>query len=143
MAGAGSVQHAMKDDAQALQTLQSMPPSSYQMAMRDPGFQTTVASIYQAQNRLDVAQDILEKSVSTQMTAGQKPSTAVLLQLAGIYLSRNNAQAAYPDLPQDTDRRSRSGRCVEGACHDSARHGPRSGGAGAGAADSSCGAAAA
>jgi tetratricopeptide (TPR) repeat protein len=104
------VEHALKDDARAVETLQSMPPSSYQMAMRDPGFQTTVAAIYQDQNRLDVAQDILEKSVSTQMTAGQKPSTAVLLQLAGIYLSRNNAQAAYPiyrkiltDDPQRAD----------------------------------------
>jgi tetratricopeptide (TPR) repeat protein len=86
----------MKDDARAVETLQSMPPSSYQAAMRDPGFQATVASIYQNQNRLDVAQDILEKSISTQMTAGQKPSTALLLQLAGIYLTRNNPQAAFP-----------------------------------------------
>jgi predicted Zn-dependent protease len=90
------VQHALKDDAAAVQSLQTMPPSSYQQAMRDPGFQATVASIYQAQHKLDIAQDILEKSVSTQMTAGQKPSTALLLQLAGLYLSRNNAQAAYP-----------------------------------------------
>ena len=90
------VEHAMKDDAQAVDTLQRMPPSSYQLAMRDPGFQQTVASIYQSQNKLDIAQDILEKSISAQMTAGQKPSTAVLLQLAGLYLTRNNAQAAYP-----------------------------------------------
>ena len=90
------VEHAMKQDDLAVQALQSMPPSSYQMAMRDPGFQTTVASIYQSQNKLDIAQDILEKSVAAQMQAGQKPSTAVLLQLAGIYLSRNDAQHAYP-----------------------------------------------
>jgi tetratricopeptide (TPR) repeat protein len=38
------VEHAMKDDARAVETLQSMPPSSYQAAMRDPGFQATVAS---------------------------------------------------------------------------------------------------
>ena len=90
------VEHAMKQAAQAVQTLQAMPPSSYEIAMREPGFQTTVASVYQNQNRLDVAQDILEKSVAQQQAAGQKPSTAVLLELAGIYLSRNDAQHAFP-----------------------------------------------
>ncbi|WP_260704943.1 cellulose synthase subunit BcsC-related outer membrane protein [Edaphobacter flagellatus] len=104
------VEHALKQDDLAVQALQSMPPSAYQMAMRDPGFQTTVASIYQSQNKLDIAQDILEKSVATQMQAGQKPSTGVLLQLAGIYLTRNDAQHAYPiyrkilaDDPQRAD----------------------------------------
>jgi tetratricopeptide (TPR) repeat protein len=90
------VQHALRDDAQAIETLRTMPPAIYQLAMRDTGFQATVASIYQAQNQLDIAQDILEKSVSAQMQSGQKPSPAVLLQLAGLYLTRNNAQAAYP-----------------------------------------------
>jgi tetratricopeptide (TPR) repeat protein len=90
------VQHALKQDPQALQTLSGMPPSSYGAAMRDPGFQAMVASIYQGQNRLDAAQQILEKSVSAQVSAGQKPSTAVLLQLAGIYLTRNNPQRAFP-----------------------------------------------
>jgi cellulose synthase operon protein C len=89
------VQHAMNDDLVALQTLKSMPPASYQSAMRDPGFQILVAGIYQSRNKLDIAQDILEKSVSQQMAAGQKPSMAVLLQLAGIYLSRNQPQEAF------------------------------------------------
>ncbi len=90
------VQHAMKQDDQAAQSLSTMPPSVYQVAMRDPGFQTTVASIYQSLNKLDIAQDILEKSVKAQTAAGQKPSTAVMLQLAGVYLSRNNPQQAFP-----------------------------------------------
>ena len=102
------VQHALKEDPQALQTLQSMPPSSYQKAMRDPGFQITVASIYQSQNKLDIAQDILEKSIAQQTAAGQKASTAVLLELAGIYLSRNDAQHAFPIyrqvLSENSDR---------------------------------------
>jgi tetratricopeptide (TPR) repeat protein len=102
------VQHAMKADPQALQTLQTMPPSSYEMAMRDPGFQTTVAAIYQSQNRLDIAQNILEKSIAQQQAAGQKPSTAVLLELAGIYLSRNDAKHAFPIyravLTENSDR---------------------------------------
>ena len=90
------VQHAMHADPQALQTLMSMPPANYETAMKDPGFQTTVASIYQSQNRLDAAQEILERSVNAQIAANQKPSVPVLLQLAGIYLSRNNADKAFP-----------------------------------------------
>jgi cellulose synthase operon protein C len=39
------VEHALKQDAQALETLESMPPANYDQAMRDPGFETTVASI--------------------------------------------------------------------------------------------------
>ena len=90
------VQHAMHEDAQAVQTLMGMPPTTYETAMKDPGFQTTVASIYQSQNRLDAAQQILESSVNAQIAANQKPATPVLLQLAGIYLQRNNADKAFP-----------------------------------------------
>jgi cellulose synthase operon protein C len=90
------VEHAMKQEAQALETLESMPPASYDQAMRDPGFETTVASIYQAQNKLDIAQSILEKAIAQQTTTGQQPALGVELQLAGLYLSQNNARQAYP-----------------------------------------------
>ncbi len=90
------VEHALKQDPQALQALTGMPPPIYESAMRDPGFQQTVASVYQSSNRLDAAQEILEKAIAQQTAANQKPSTALELQLAGIYLSRNNTQQAYP-----------------------------------------------
>ena len=90
------VEHAMEQDPQALQTLESMPPASYAKAMRDPGFEATVASLYQGQKRLDVAQDILEKSIAQQVSSGQKPSVPVELQLASLYLERDNPQQAYP-----------------------------------------------
>jgi cellulose synthase operon protein C len=90
------VEHAMKEDPQAFQSLQAMPPATYEIAMRDPGFQATVAGVYQNQNKLDIAQDILEKSIAQQQAAGQKPSTSVLLQLAGIYVARNDARHAIP-----------------------------------------------
>ncbi len=90
------VEHALKQDAQALETLESMPPANYDQAMRDPGFETTVASIYQAQNKLDIAQSILEKAVAQQTMTGQQPALGVELQLAGIYLAQNNARQAYP-----------------------------------------------
>ena len=90
------VEHANKNDALALQTLESMPPSSYDAALRDPGFISTVASIYQAQNKLDVAQGMLEKAIAQQNTAGQKPPAPLLIQLAGVYMLRNDPQHAYP-----------------------------------------------
>ena len=89
-------EHAMKQDAQAVQALESMPPSAYEASMKDLGFQATVASVYQGTHRLDAAQQLLEKAVAQQTAANQKPSVGLELQLAGIYLSRNNPQQAYP-----------------------------------------------
>ena len=101
-------EHAMKSDEQALQTLQSMPPPNYEAAMRDVGFQSTVASVYQGANKLEMAQQVLEHAVTQQTAANQKPSVGLELQLAGIYLSRNNTQQAYPIyrqvLAENSDR---------------------------------------
>ena len=90
------VEHAMKQDAQAVQTLQSMPPDLYEAAMRDTGFETTIASIYQEGNKPEVAQQILERAITQQTSANQRPSVPLELQLAGVYLARNNPQRAYP-----------------------------------------------
>ena len=89
-------EHAMKNDPRALQTLESMPPATYDAAMRDGGFQSTVASVYQGANKLEMAQQILEHAVAQQTAANQKPSVGLEMQLAGVYLSRNNTQQAYP-----------------------------------------------
>ena len=89
-------EHALNQDQQAVQTLESMPPAVYAKVMRDAGFEATVASLYQTNKRLDVAQDILEKAIAQQTSSGQKPSVPVELQLASIYLERNNPQQAYP-----------------------------------------------
>jgi len=102
------IQHAMKEDPQALQSLQAMPPSTYDAVMRGPGFQITAASVYQSQNKLEIAQDILEKSVAQQTAAGKRPSAAASLALAEIYLSRNDPQRALPIyravLSENSDR---------------------------------------
>ena len=90
------VEHAMNQDDEALQTIESMPPAVYSKSMTDTGFEQTVASIYQTAKRLDVAQDILEKALTQQTTAGQKPSVPAEVQLAGIYLQRDDAKQAYP-----------------------------------------------
>jgi tetratricopeptide (TPR) repeat protein len=93
-------QHAMGQDQQALQTIESMPPASYAKVMRDAGFDVTVASLYESQKRYDVAQEILEKTIAQQVSTGQKPAAATQLQLAGVYMERNNSQAAYPIYQQ-------------------------------------------
>lgn len=90
------VEHSMKEDPQALQSLQAMPPVTYEVAMRDHGFQATVAAVYQNQNKLDIAQNILEKSIAQQQAAGKKPSTPLLLELASIYTARNDTRHALP-----------------------------------------------
>jgi tetratricopeptide (TPR) repeat protein len=94
------VQHAMGQDREALGTVESMSPSNYAAAMRDPGFEVTVASIYQAQKKLDVAQDLLEKAVAQQTEAGQRPSIGMQLQLAGLYVERGNPKLASPIYQQ-------------------------------------------
>jgi tetratricopeptide (TPR) repeat protein len=94
------VQHAANQDAQAVQTLDAMPPDVYSAAMRNGGFDDTVASVYQSQGRLDVAQDILEKSLQQEAANGEKPSVTAQTQLAGIYLQRGNPAQAYPLFQQ-------------------------------------------
>ncbi|HEY0309159.1 MAG TPA: tetratricopeptide repeat protein, partial [Acidobacteriaceae bacterium] len=89
------VQHAMGQDAAAVQTLESMPPSGYDTALKDTGFLSTLAAIYEQQNQLDVAQGFLEKAIAMDASAGQQPPVALQLQLAAIYLKRGSAQDAY------------------------------------------------
>lgn len=89
------VQHAMHNDTQAQQTIESMPPSVYEQAMHDTGFLGTAASVYAAQNKPEVAQTLLEKAVAQQTNAGQKPSDSLELQLAGIYAQHGESQRSY------------------------------------------------
>lgn len=88
--------HTMHDDAGAIQTLESMPPVVYDQALRDPGFLGTAAAIYQSQNKYDIAQSLLERAIAQQNTAGQRIPAPLQLQLAGLYLQRNDAAHAFP-----------------------------------------------
>jgi tetratricopeptide (TPR) repeat protein len=112
--GLTRVQHGMGHDQEALATVEGMPPSSYAAVMRDPGFEATVAAIYQAEKKLDVAQDLLEKVTAQQTGAGQKPSVGVEMQLAGIYVERGNPKLAVPIYRQVvTDDPSRADAWAE------------------------------
>ncbi len=94
--GVINTQHSMHNDAAAIQTLESMPPGVYDQALRDPGFLGTAASIYQAQNKYDIAQSLLERAIAQQQTAGQKVPVPLQVQLASLYLQRNDAAHAFP-----------------------------------------------
>ncbi len=94
------VQHGMGHDQEALATVEGMPPASYAAVMRDPGFEATVAAIYQAEKKLDVAQDLLEKVIAEQTGAGQKPPVGIEMQLAGLYMERAEPRLATPIYQQ-------------------------------------------
>ncbi len=94
--GLVSTQHTMHNDAAAIQTLESMPPGVYDQVLRDTGFLGTAASIYQAQNKLDIAQSLLERAITQQQASGQKVPVPLQVELAGLYLQRNDAAHAFP-----------------------------------------------
>ena len=94
------VRHALGHDDAALKTVESMPSATYTAAMREPGFEVTVAAVYEAEKKLDKAQDVLQQAATQQTSAGQKPAVAIEMQLANIYTERGNPQLAYPVYEQ-------------------------------------------
>ncbi len=94
--GLVNAEHAMSNDAVAMQTLESMPPAVYDQALRDPGFLLAAASVYQSNGKYDLSQSLLERAIAAQNTSGQKVPVSLQLQLASLYLQRNDAAHAYP-----------------------------------------------
>lgn len=88
--------HGLGRDAEALQRLQDMPPATNAIAMLDPEFIAVVASTDRAQKKIDEAQDLLQKAIAQQTAAGQSPSVAIEIELAGIYMDRGTPQLAFP-----------------------------------------------
>lgn len=118
------IQHEMKDDAHALQTLQTMPPDLYETAMRDGGFQATVASVYGGANHPELAQAILEKAIADHAAVNQKPPLTLQLQLAGTYSARNNLAGAltiYRHILAESPDRADAWKGLLSALHSSGR----------------------
>ena len=88
--------HSLGNDLDAYQALQTMPPTNYQAAMQEPGFATTVASIYISQGHDDLAQSVLEEFLANQQANGQKQFVAAQVTLANLYLKHNNTEKAFP-----------------------------------------------
>ncbi len=93
--GLVSAHHELTEDSQAIADVEKMPPSTYEAALTDVGFLSMLGSIYQQANQFDIAQGLLERSAKLQIAAGGQPSLQLQLQLAAIYLQRNNTDQAY------------------------------------------------
>ena len=93
--GLVSARHELGQDAQAITDVEKMPAATYESALGDPGFLSMLGAIYQQANQYEVAQGLLERSAKLQIAAGGQPSVGLQLQLAGIYLLRNNTAQAY------------------------------------------------
>jgi tetratricopeptide (TPR) repeat protein len=90
-----SAHHELHQDAQAIADVEKMPPPTYESALSDSGFLSLLGAIYQQAGQFEVAQGLIERAVRLQTSSGGQPSVALQLQLAGIYLQRNNAPQAY------------------------------------------------
>ena len=90
-----SAEHQLGQDDIAISTVEKMPPATYEASLNDARFLSMLASIYQQSNRYDVAQQLLERAVKLQMVGGAQASLQLQMQLAGIYLQRNNTAQAY------------------------------------------------
>ena len=87
--------HQLGQDNEAIADLQKMPPAAYEAALADPGFLSMLGAIYQQANQFEIAQGFLERSARMQIAAGGQPGIDLQLQLAAIYLERNNTAQAY------------------------------------------------
>jgi tetratricopeptide (TPR) repeat protein len=90
-----SAHHELGQDSDAIGDVEKMPAAAYETALGDPGFLSMLGAIYQQANQYEVAQGLLERSEKLQIAAGGQPSVALQLQLAAIYLLRNNTDQAY------------------------------------------------
>jgi tetratricopeptide (TPR) repeat protein len=93
--GLVSAHHELNRDGDAIADVEKMPPATYEAALSDVGFLSMLGSIYQQANQFDIAQNLLERAAKLQMAAGIQPSLQMQLQLASIYLQRNNTAQAY------------------------------------------------
>ncbi len=93
--GIVSAHHEQGQDVEAIQDVQKMPPATYESALGDAGFLSMLGAMYQQANQLEVAQGLLERSAKLQTAAGGQPSVGLQLQLASVYLQRNETDQAY------------------------------------------------
>ncbi len=85
----------MGQDERAIDDVKKMPPATYESAIGDAGFLTMLGSIYRQANQLDVAQGLLERAVKLETAAGRQPGVTLEVQLAGVYLQKNDTGRAY------------------------------------------------
>ncbi|HEX3660422.1 MAG TPA: cellulose synthase subunit BcsC-related outer membrane protein [Acidobacteriaceae bacterium] len=93
--GRVSLLHQMGRDPEAITMVERMPPTAYDEALSDPNFLAMLAGIYQEQSHPEVAQGFLERAVEIDEAASEPLPIGLQLQVAGLDLERNHADAAY------------------------------------------------
>ncbi|MFP5226916.1 MAG: cellulose synthase subunit BcsC-related outer membrane protein [Acidobacteriota bacterium] len=93
--GLVSMQHLAGHDGDAIAVVERMPPDAYDSALRNGGFLSELAAIYENQNHPEIAQNFLERAVKVYESSGQALPMSLQLQVAGLDLERNHAQGAY------------------------------------------------
>ena len=93
--GLVAADHQLGLDHDAIALVEKMPPATYEAALSDTGFLSMLGSMYQQSNQLEIAQGLLERTAKLQIQAGGQPSVGLQIQLASIYLQRNNTEQAY------------------------------------------------
>jgi tetratricopeptide (TPR) repeat protein len=93
--GLVTAEHNLGHDNESIELVEKMPPDTYEAALADPGFLSMLGSIYATSNQLEIAQGLLERSAKIQAKSGGQPALSVQIQLASIYLQRNNTADAY------------------------------------------------
>jgi len=90
-----SAHHELAQDAAAIDDVPRMPPAVYESALGDPGFLTLLGAIYEQGNQYDVAQGLLERAAKLEIASSGVPTVSLEVQLAGVYLLRNETKHAY------------------------------------------------
>jgi tetratricopeptide (TPR) repeat protein len=93
--GLVTADHQLGKDRDAIELVEKMPPDTYEAALTDAGFLSMLGSIYQQSNQFEIAQGLLERAAKLQIQAGGQPSLNLQIQLAAIYLQRNDTEQAY------------------------------------------------
>jgi len=93
--GMVSLEHLAGRDADAIAMVERMPPDAYDSALRDGGFLSMLAAIYQSQNHPDVAEGFLERAIGIYEGNGQPLPIPLQLEVAAVDLERNHPDAAY------------------------------------------------
>ena len=99
-----SAQHEFGRDSLAVAAIQKIPPSTYESALRDPGSLSLFGAVFLQVNQSDVAQSMLERAEKLIISSHAQPSVSLQLQLADLYLLRDNpdrAGAIYRSLTTD------------------------------------------
>ena len=93
--GMVSLEHLAGHDPDAIAMVERMPPDAYDSALRDGGFLSMLAAIYQSQNHPDVAEGFLERAIKVYQENGRALPIPLQLQVAALDLERNHPEGAY------------------------------------------------